>query len=78
MYKNQSNYGTLYNSCQKTIKEDVGGLESVLCLATLIANGRIVATSTLETSMRYFEEGVDADCSNCKYTEKCLACRINE
>jgi hypothetical protein len=52
-------------------------IESVICLAVLIAKGKLNYDQTILDASLYWES-VKNDCSNCEYNNTCLACIINE
>jgi len=53
-------------------------IEEILCMATLLATGKISATYISITEVNAYFEKIGSDCSNCEYAPKCLACVINE
>lgn len=58
--------------------KDAEKLEDVLCLATLIAVGRLPGHATITESNYVWDGLYKQECSNCPYMDKCLACIINE
>ena len=58
--------------------EKATDIEAILCLATLIASGKLSRDGTLEESAYFFKIEAEGDCSNCPFNKVCLACIINE
>jgi hypothetical protein len=52
-------------------------IEEIICLAVLIAKGKLKHNQTITDMVEYYATIKD-DCSNCKYNNDCLACIINE
>ena len=52
-------------------------IEEIICLAVLIASGKLPVDSTVYDSNIYYEK-IDKDCGSCQFEKKCLACIINE
>jgi len=53
-------------------------IESILCLATLIATKTLSHESNTDDSNRYYQELGIYGCSECPFNNECLACIINE
>ena len=53
-------------------------IESILCLAVLIAAGELPPDAEVKDAMSYWEKTAEENCSNCRMAKLCLACIINE
>ena len=52
-------------------------LETVLCLATLIATENLSKYATIQDAINFYER-LECGCSECGLVDTCLACIINE
>lgn len=58
--------------------EKAESIEDILCLSTLIANGKLSAKAILEDSADFYKNETGSDCGKCPFISTCLACIINE
>lgn len=59
------------------VVNDAQSLEDVLCLSTLMAGKILLNSASLEESKHYYNTLLDG-CNDCKLSQVCLACIINE
>ena len=52
-------------------------LEDMLCAAVLLSHREIEQWDLIKQSNEWFNK-IGEDCSECKYSDNCLACIINE